>query len=201
MPCAGTRKSENVAQDACSSSIREIRIRPRLRHCKCCPCDALRQPRSQVSGVVVRLGVPGLLLPRAKARFIHSISGQFMYTWSWSVTWSVTASLLLDVGLLGASSCTWRCCRARPGRGVCRCARSGGSHKHESNLNGGPERHFGASLWTGRCVRGSLPVLVLAGGDGRETECTSTKSSMPARFFSRIFCQEVTCETPATGVS
>ena len=28
--------------------IREIRIRPRLRHCKCWPCDALRQPRSPV---------------------------------------------------------------------------------------------------------------------------------------------------------
>ena len=26
--------------------IREIRIRPRLRHCKCWPCDALRRPRS-----------------------------------------------------------------------------------------------------------------------------------------------------------
>ena len=31
-----------------SSEIREIRIRPRLRHCKCWPCDALRQPRSPV---------------------------------------------------------------------------------------------------------------------------------------------------------
>ena len=28
--------------------IREIRIRPRLRHCKYCPCDARRQPRSPV---------------------------------------------------------------------------------------------------------------------------------------------------------
>jgi hypothetical protein len=28
--------------------IREIRIRPRLRQCKCWPCDALRQPRSPV---------------------------------------------------------------------------------------------------------------------------------------------------------
>ena len=32
----------------CIREIREIRIRPRLRHCKCCPCDALRQPRSPV---------------------------------------------------------------------------------------------------------------------------------------------------------
>ena len=29
--------------------IREIRIRPRLRHCKYCPCDARRQPRSPVT--------------------------------------------------------------------------------------------------------------------------------------------------------
>jgi hypothetical protein len=30
------------------SEIREIRIRPRLRHCKCWPCDALRQPSPAV---------------------------------------------------------------------------------------------------------------------------------------------------------
>ena len=45
--------------------VREIRIRPRLRHCKCWPWDALRiglrQPRSPVwfTGVVECLGVPG----------------------------------------------------------------------------------------------------------------------------------------------
>ena len=34
--------------------IREIRIRPRLRHCKWCPCDARRQPRSPVWLYVLR---------------------------------------------------------------------------------------------------------------------------------------------------
>ena len=47
--------------------IREIRIRSRPRHCKCCPCDALRQPRSPV-WLNILVSVPGLLVPRAKAR-------------------------------------------------------------------------------------------------------------------------------------
>ena len=35
------------------TEIREIRIRPRLRHCKFCPCDAQRRPRSPVSSKIL----------------------------------------------------------------------------------------------------------------------------------------------------
>ena len=44
----GDQKGLRCAAGAVVREIREIRIRPRLRHCKCCPCDALRQPRSPV---------------------------------------------------------------------------------------------------------------------------------------------------------
>ena len=46
-----------VGHPGYTSEIREIRLRPRLRHCKCCPCDAQQQPRG--SGVVEDLGHPG----------------------------------------------------------------------------------------------------------------------------------------------
>ena len=51
------KKGVDKARDT-HTEIREIRIRPRLRHCTCCPCDALRQPRSPVwLNVLVSPGV------------------------------------------------------------------------------------------------------------------------------------------------
>ena len=42
--------------------IREIRIRPRLHHCKCWPCNALRQPGSVWLNVLVSPGVASAML-------------------------------------------------------------------------------------------------------------------------------------------
>ena len=60
-----------------TEEIREIRIRPRLRHCKCWPCDALRRPRSPVwLNVLVSPGVASAYTNLSQGARFHQSPAQ-----------------------------------------------------------------------------------------------------------------------------